>query len=605
MPLKLEKTIQHSSITEHKQPKGVKTKLVKHQNQGLTWFLKQEKTKGSGLLLDPTGLGKSLICIAAITESPVKGGTLVLCPSHLIKNWEYEIKIHTKKNILDVHIHSGPKRDTIFGGLKIRKNTVIISSYDNVYRDIKGKKNGVPNHKFGRIILDEAHIIRNRGSKKSKAVLELHCRQYRWVVTGTPIFNFIDDMYILFKFLEIGGIDDFKDWKKKFNPKDSSSFKELHDYMAKYTLRRSKDILGLPPKKVILKKIRLSESEREFYDALHTYSITRLKSLIEKYKRSHENKSKIQSLLFNNILVFILRLRQASTNPFLVIKHMKRIKSKEVGKATEELKFFITQKQAGVTDECPVCMDAYADTITKPCGHKLCERCWNKIYEMNKTTDDPACPVCRTPISDTENLLNPKEKKKEDIAIGNVSSKMDFLHKKILKNPKKGFIIVSQWRLMLEYTRDHLKKKWKKEHGKKLKYIELDGDTSPEKRFELVRNFQTDKNINVCFLSLGASAEGITLTKATRMFLIDKWWNSSKELQVMDRIHRLGQTHSVKIYRLHSPETIEDAIQQLIDRKEKMANIALGAQKIPKNNKWLSNVIKLIDKPPEVTPLGK
>ena len=87
--------------------------------------------------------------------------------------------------------------------------------------------------------------------------------------------------------------------------------------------------------------------------------------------------------------------------------------------------------------------------------------------------------------------------------------------------------------------------------------------------------------------------------------MIDKWWNSSKEVQVMDRIHRLGQTKPVKIYRLHTPETIEDAIQQLIDRKEKIAGIALGSTKIPKNGKWISDVIKLIEKPPEVVPISK
>jgi SNF2 family DNA or RNA helicase len=84
---------------------------------------------------------------------------------------------------------------------------------------------------------------------------------------------------------------------------------------------------------------------------------------------------------------------------------------------------------------------------------------------------------------------------------------------------------------------------------------------------------------------------------------MDSWWNNAKMTQVMDRIHRIGQKKDVTIYNLQIKNSIEEQIEQLVEKKYKMANLVLSKWNIhdPKNydDSWMKNIIKLIDKPSE------
>ena len=78
------------------------------------------------------------------------------------------------------------------------------------------------------------------------------------------------------------------------------------------------------------------------------------------------------------------------------------------------------------------------------------------------------------------------------------------------------FVIVSQWRELLKLVAEALVQN-------NISYMQLDGSTIPEKRGEMVKRFQNDKNIKVCLLSLHAAAEGITLTEADRVIHLGKF----------------------------------------------------------------------------------
>jgi SNF2 family DNA or RNA helicase len=83
----------------------------------------------------------------------------------------------------------------------------------------------------------------------------------------------------------------------------------------------------------------------------------------------------------------------------------------------------------------------------------------------------------------------------------------------------------------------------------------------------VVKQFQEDNNIKVFLGSLLAGGTGIDLTSASVVIHFDRWWNAAKENQATDRIHRIGQNRNVQVYKLITKGTLEERIDQIINRK--------------------------------------
>ena len=79
-----------------------------------------------------------------------------------------------------------------------------------------------------------------------------------------------------------------------------------------------------------------------------------------------------------------------------------------------------------------------------------------------------------------------------------------------------------------------------------------------------------------CARPLKAGGVGLNLTAATRVYLLDPWWNPAVEHQACDRVHRVGQTHPVHVVRFVARGTVEEKILELQRRKQLLCNSALG-----------------------------
>ncbi|CAB5347149.1 unnamed protein product [Rhizophagus irregularis] len=101
--------------------------------------------------------------------------------------------------------------------------------------------------KWLRVILDEGHIIRTRSTKQSIAACNLDAER-RWILTGTPIMNELDDIYSLIKFLRFTPFDSLEMWNNIFNNKtiksqyNNSRLNNLRSLMKTVCLRRTKDM---------------------------------------------------------------------------------------------------------------------------------------------------------------------------------------------------------------------------------------------------------------------------------------------------------------------------------------------------------------------------
>jgi SNF2 family DNA or RNA helicase len=105
-------------------------------------------------------------------------------------------------------------------------------------------------------------------------------------------------------------------------------------------------------------------------------------------------------------------------------------------------------------------------------------------------------------------------------------------------------------------------------------YEYLDGKTSD--RQAPVERFQNDPNCKLFLISLKAGGQGLNLTAAEYVFLLDPWWNPAVESQAIDRAHRIGQTRRVFAYRLITRDTVEEKVLSLQSTKRELADAIIN-----------------------------
>ncbi|MEK9165952.1 MAG: DEAD/DEAH box helicase [Patescibacteria group bacterium] len=139
----------------------------------------------------------------------------------------------------------------------------------------------------------------------------------------------------------------------------------------------------------------------------------------------------------------------------------------------------------------------------------------------------------------------------------------------IIGNRRK-VLVFSQFTQMLDILADDLRKRT-------VKYFYLSGKT--KNRQELVDEFNINHNVPIFLISLRAGGTGLNLTSADNVIIFDPWWNPSVENQAIDRTHRIGQKHSVNVYRLITKGTIEEKIVNLQEKKKFLFDNLVGESK--------------------------
>ena len=137
----------------------------------------------------------------------------------------------------------------------------------------------------------------------------------------------------------------------------------------------------------------------------------------------------------------------------------------------------------------------------------------------------------------------------------------------IIEEGHKG-IVFSQFTSFLSIIRKRL------DH-EGVSYEYLDGKT--RSRGVAVERFQNDPNCKLFLISLRAGGQGLNLTAAEYVFLLDPWWNPAVEAQAVDRAHRIGQTNRVFAYRLITRDTVEEKVLELQSTKRQLADAIINA----------------------------
>lgn len=153
----------------------------------------------------------------------------------------------------------------------------------------------------------------------------------------------------------------------------------------------------------------------------------------------------------------------------------------------------------------------------------------------------------------------------------NDSGKINLLVEKLTEIVGSGHkvVIFSQFVMLLDRVREALAK-----HFPDLARFELTGMTLD--RLKPVQSFQHAPGAAAMLVSLKAAGTGITLHAADYVFLLDPWWNPAVEAQAVDRVHRIGQTNTVFVYRMVTAGTIEERIQALKASKKDLFDKLIG-----------------------------
>jgi SNF2 family DNA or RNA helicase len=130
-------------------------------------------------------------------------------------------------------------------------------------------------------------------------------------------------------------------------------------------------------------------------------------------------------------------------------------------------------------------------------------------------------------------------------------------------------VIFSQFVMLLDRVREALNQNFPG-----LPRYELTGMTLD--RQKPVQSFQAAQGAAIMLVSLKAAGTGITLHAADYVFLLDPWWNPAVEAQAVDRVHRIGQTNTVFVYRMVTAGTIEERIQALKASKKDLFDRVVG-----------------------------
>ena len=268
--------------------------IVPHQADGVKWMLEREFAEGAkgGIVADEMGLGKTVCVLATMLGNPVADPTLIVAPKSLVAQWEREcIRFTGIHPVIVRHkdLYSLTRED-------LATARVILTTYECLRH--KSPTNVLKLMRFGRVVLDEAHAIKNLKTKRSLAAAALNSG-IKWCITGTPVTRKKTDFKALMQFVGVN-VTNYAEMREKY------ALRRTFEDASKVSAR-----LRLPALNMNVHAVPFETGdEKTFYKELAGEASLRIRAL-EQGIVSEDN-------TFADVFEVILRLRQAVVNPQLV-----------------------------------------------------------------------------------------------------------------------------------------------------------------------------------------------------------------------------------------------------------------------------------------------
>jgi TATA-binding protein-associated factor len=400
-------------------------------------------------------------------------------------------------------------------------------SYDSLRAD---QDDLLPNRAWCYCILDEGHAIRNPKSRITQAVKRVRA-DHRLLLSGTPIQNDVVELWSLFDFLMPGFLGTEREFRATYGVAASRSVAakkggglteagalatgRLHKQVMPFVMRRVKDevLKDLPPKIIQDVFVDLSAYQKRLYDAFEASSAKT--EAVEAVTKREDASGSVPGE-DGKEGAGTAHVFQALQYLRKLCSHPRLVQPGGVGKrGTPEQTSpkFVALKQ--ILLDCGVGVDATAEP-------------------------DPDGGAARP-------------------AGGGAGA-----HRVLIFTQLKSLLDLVEEELFGSMMRG-------------VSWLRLDGSVAPTARFDVVRKFNSDPSIDVLLLTTHVGGLGLNLTSADTVVFLEHDWNPQKDLQAMDRAHRLGQKRTVNVYRLLTKGTLEEKIMGLQRFKLDVANAVVNS----------------------------
>lgn len=535
----LSQLLDGNKVEPYEIPVKVNAELRKYQREGVSWMNFLAKFQLHGILCDDMGLGKTLqsICILAskhherderwkASQSPDSAPlpSLVVCPPTLTGHWYHEIRKYSTN--LSPLLYSGVPAERQALQAQFAKHDVVVMSYDVVRNDIAY----LSTLNWHYCVLDEGHIIKGGKTKTTQAVKMIKAN-HRLILTGTPVQNNVLELWSLFDFLMPGFLGTERSFHERFgkpilatregkaSAKESEAaslaLESLHKQVLPFLLRRLKDdVLDDLPPKII----------QDVECDLGTIQ----KELYDDYNRGGKD---VEELLEGEEEAPL----EEKQHVFQTLQYLRKL----------------VNHPSLVFDASNPKHRAIEDRLVKSGGSLKDIRHAPKLEALRELLQ-----TCGIGLPSANN--------------GSAGSALD----EAPVSSQHRVLIFCQMKQMMNIIEHDLFKT----HMPSVTYMRLDGSVPSEKRHGIVTQFNSDPSIDVLLLTTQVGGLGLTLTGADTVIFVEHDWNPMKDLQAMDRAHRLGQKRVVNVYRLITRDTLEARIMGLQQFKLNVANAIVTQQ---------------------------
>ncbi|KAH7024833.1 SNF2 family N-terminal domain-containing protein [Microdochium trichocladiopsis] len=551
-----------------------------------------------GIIADTMGYGKTLTMISLITHelsevantsrgySVFPYTTMIVVPANLLGYWHKELTKHTKPGAVRWHLESGSKRLKKAAGLS--SIDVLLVSYPTLARDWTTCKSTslLFQTRWHRVILDEAHSIKNPQAVTTRAACDIMARN-RWAVTGTPITNRLLDLFPLLKFIGASPFNKkdvflsrISDLVRQGQGQEQLAVTRVKRLLSAMMLRRSKE-LPLPDETELLVSVRLNEREAQRYNEAKDRALSTIDSALNLIASSNS---------FRNILQKIDVLRQIcafgrSNTPISLTPTARSPLSENDWDQYAATKAFSQMLDLGLHTVCAECSTPILTLADESAGQAVlyltqCLRAWCKsCYEVEldgEASCGPRTCACEMPcvvapaaVSEPAASL-PFEVTGESIGFHDTPSKIRALVDDVQKQmPGTKSVVFSFWKATLDIARTSLDRSG-------IRCLQIDGSVKSKERAEILETFSAPNEIQVLLLSLSCGALGLTLTAASRAYLMEPQWNPAIEDQAFARVHRITQVQETTMIRYVMEDTIEQYVRKVQDGKRDLVTAFLS-----------------------------
>lgn len=582
------------AMPSYRVPVEIRAHIRPYQQAGINWLAFLRRYGLHGALCDDMGLGKTLQTIVVLAsnhyerqvererrwrggdataphdgpsstpvrpESPAISScspppSLVICPASLLGHWKHEIETFAP-SLGPPLLYAGNANERRSMWPRHREHTVVITSYETVRSDLAS----LASVSWDYIVLDEGHMIKNPRTKLTLAIKSLRGER-RLLLSGTPIQNNVIELWSLFDFLMPGmlGVNEaaFMDRygkaimavQPKMTATSSSSgsngpgvkefeeaerrLKALHKQVLPFILRRMKEdvLTDLPPKIIqdyecepsALQRLLCRELERQIGGTLGEES--EMGSLAPSGGADGGGGGHRSGEKGKHAFSALQSLRKVCVHPRLL-------------ESSEQLEQAL--KETG---------DSLTDLAVAPKLLMLKEL----LLECGIGSDDATSSMGGGGAGEESSSL--------------VSISPDSVGHRVL--------LFAQH----QSTLDLIEELVLKPYFSRTRHLRLDGSVDQRDRFAIAQRFNADLAIELLLLTTSVGGLGLNLTGADTVIFMEHDWNPMRDLQAMDRAHRLGQKRVVTVYRLIVRDTLEQQIMGLQGWKTRVAATIVQQQNL-------------------------